>query len=201
MNARPILFSAPMIRALLDGSKTQTRRMIKAKEVFISASGAVMDMADGHIKEVKFPYGEQGDYLWVKETFCTASFAHDSGTAVGYRADTTDGGKAMLRFMRAKQWKPSIFMPRWASRITLKMTGLRAERLQEINEIDAIAEGVTHPAWYKPAYDDAPSYKGGYRMLWDNINGEGSWDLNPFVWVLEFSVIKQNIDAVLKEAA
>lgn len=231
MNARPIPFSAPMIRALLEGRKSQTRRMIKAKEVFISASGAVMDMADGHIKEVKFPYGEQGGYLWVKETWQFSNWTEDGCPYITYRADN----KEMLRDRlpsdevseklfdiwevlsdednynidgRAadRKWRSSIYMPRWASRLTLKMTELRVERLQDISEADAIAEGIEQEdGHWKDYLDGDSSYATSpifsYKSLWESINGEGSWDLNPFVWCLDFTVINKNIDEVLRDSA
>ncbi len=197
MNTKPIIFSAPMIRALQDGSKTQTRRIIKAKEVFISASGAVLDMADGNIKEIKFPYGEQGGYLWCRETW----HQDPAERMVDYRADGQPGSIRDDEWSLWK-WKPSIYMPRWASRITLKMTGLRVDRLQGISEADAIAEGIEQEDdHWKDYLDGDSSYAASpifsYKSLWESINGEGSWESNPFVWVLEFTVIKQNIDAVL----
>jgi hypothetical protein len=216
MKAHPILFSAPMIHALLEGRKTQTRRIIKGKNIFISASGAVMDMADGHIKEIKFPYGEQGGYLWVRETwYCDhykvqrgLSFKEvpDARELLYYRATDCDkNGSCYTGFSGETMdvpWNSSIHMPRWASRLTLKMTGMKVEQLQDISEADAKAEGVqVRDIFYPDESRTDYSYCHQFRLLWESINGEGSWDLNPWVWVPEFEVIKQNIDAVLKAAA
>jgi len=180
MTDRPILFSGAMVRALLAGTKTQTRRVVKKSECWpISAVRATMLESRGSAMavdaqsrtygpEIKCPYGQPGDRLWVRETWHDASSALHSCAL--YRADGGEiyGGK----------WAPSIHMPRWASRITLEITSVRVERLQDISEADAIAEGVyTDPA--SPAYD-------AYAQLWDEINGPGSWAANPWVWVLEF---------------
>jgi hypothetical protein len=157
MKERPILFSAPMVRAILDGRKTQTRRVIKEK--LMRGEGA-------HVNNCQ--YGKPGDRLWVRETFCY----HDYLARYLYKADGVTGVK----------WKPSIFMPRIASRIMLEITGIRVERLQDISEEDAIAEG-----W--------PKSSDWYRSLWESINGQGSWVLNPWVWVIEFMVLNNERDA------
>jgi hypothetical protein len=252
MKDRPILFSAPMVRALLDGSKTQTRRVIKAKEVFISASGAVMDMAEGHIKEINFPYGEQGGYLWVRETFALQSCVDgesppfSDGRPIKHRnADDAEGysplwvqahyratdpepelyyqdehcSKCSDEDFGHVHWKPSIHMPRWASRSTLKMTGLKVERLHDISKKDAFAEGVTkrnglycmdwslvgtpHPLGgvITESYIANDNPVGAFATYWERRNGRNSWDANPWIWAIEFEVIKQNIDQVLKKAA
>mgnify|MGYP000644442201 CR=1 FL=1 len=169
MSDRPIIFSAPMIRALLDGRKTQTRRVLKPHGDTFSA-----------------PSYRRGDRLYVREA------AHIDGTSVNYRADHP-GDSAGLG------WRPSIHMPRWASRITLEITGVRVERLQDISPFDCEAEGVQR----LPLQDDQPqpwwtadvsagpilhsrSALGAYHRLWETINGPDSWDANPWVWVVEF---------------
>ena len=174
MKERPILFSAPMVRALLAGTKTQTRRIVKARDL------EWMDVHQG-LREPdnaeRCPYGQPGgDRLYVRETWA-APHAYDhlpprlipQDARIHYAATEDRGGLL---------WRPSIHMPRWASRITLEVTGVRVERLQDISEADAIAEGVyTDPAC--PAYD-------AYAQLWDEINGLGSWEANPWVWVVGF---------------
>ena len=141
---RPIIFSGPMIRAILEGRKTQTRRIVKP-----------------NCLSKLSPYGRTGDRLWVRETW-----GHNpEGPGYVYRSD----GDFDMKF-HGDRWRPSIHMPRWASRITLEVTGVRVERLQDINEEDALAEGVEH----------------AFRSLWESINGPGSWDANPWVWVVEF---------------
>lgn len=181
MKERPVLFSAPMVRAILEGRKTQTRRVAKGVN-FISSSGAPMNIdADSDDWSVKCPYGQPGDRLWVREAF---QFSSDYPL---YRADDEaghiDGG-----------WRPSIHMPRWASRITLEVTGVRVERLQDISEADAVAEGI-EPTMPNPGPWNWKDYLAegchthailSYKTLWESINGPGSWDKNPLVWVVEF---------------
>lgn len=190
MRERPILFSAEMVRALLAGTKTQTRRV--AKE-FDAEPGKMDAILRRFPHQNGCPYGAPGDQLWVRETWAT-----NEGAAGGvcYRADTGQcatfqriaNGEATHAVGR---WRPSIHMPRWASRITLEVTGVRVERLQGISEADAVAEGIeSHD-------DDGATYYGpfgkgdacpirAFRALWESINGAGSWDANPFVWVVEF---------------
>lgn len=170
---RPILFSAPMVRAILDGRKKQTRRVVKFKKKI------------GVLNNDEFlmlcPHGKRGDRLWVRE-----SFLQDSGGFI-YRADGDFEGNAKI----LGGWRPSIFMPRWASRILLEITNVRVERINDISEEDAIAEGVDgekEAAAIGSTWYDKP--RRAYRRIWESINGQGSWDLNPFVWVIEFKVVK-----------
>jgi hypothetical protein len=143
------------------------------------------------------PYGKPGDRLWVRETWAyhlhaQASLADDDGPWV-YAAD----GEQAKQYRLCDRWRPSIHMPRWASRITLEVTGVRVERLQDISEADAVAEGA--PCWFcraavvdiTPGRDCACALEPrpgriAYRELWNSINGAGSWDMNPWVWVVEF---------------
>lgn len=209
MRERPILFSAPMIRAILAGKKTQTRRIVKAPKVaslhgrhsvperhffdrgfgdgpyvhWFYGGGDLGD--DAQSVRVWCPYGKVGDRLWVRETFA-APWGRDGDTY--YRADGPDRHDD-------GSWKPSIHMPRWASRITLEITGVRAERLHAITKDDAIAEGS--PCWVcgntvtRSGFSDCACYSGGdavlsYETLWREINGAESWAANPLVWVVEF---------------
>jgi hypothetical protein len=143
------------------------------------------------------PYGQPGDMLWVKEAWSTPhGFCHlrpadlPEGTKVIYRADYD------LPVMGVCPWRPSLFMRRWMSRVTLEITAIRVERLNDISEADSIAEGVTALAdqsgtnKYTVSIDsvslNAPTAKEVYAMLWEFINGPGSWALNPWVWVIEF---------------
>ncbi len=196
MTDRPILFSAPMIRAILAGTKTQTRRTIKGEGLFVS-SGAidghgVVSMTDAGIREVRCPYGQPGDRLWVRETWLTVM-----GEDTFYRADYAHdpaGDRA-----HGVAWKPSIHMPRSRSRITLEVTGVRVQRLQAISEADAVAEGIEPIGHTGPdagpnryslrmghGWANAPTAAECYRLLWETINGPGSWDADPLVWVVEF---------------
>jgi len=195
MKSRPILFSAPMVKAILDGSKTQTRRIIKTQPDCSLTSVAytvgnhesrTVAMREGRYS-IFCPYGLHGDQLWVRETWAevTGPVAGESAESFGrkgiiYRADE---GNSSLKGI----WKPSIFMRRFASRITLEITAIRVERLQDISEEDAKAEGCDGncPIGHIPSYQKAP-YGYHYSQLWTSINGPGSWDANPWVWVLEF---------------
>lgn len=190
MKERPILFNSHMVRAILDGRKTQTRRIAnitgdRCKEGFITTlAGFVPRSIENHISYC--PYGKPGDRLWVRETFCY----HDDLSRYIYEADGVTGVK----------WKPSIHMPRCASRILLEVTNVRVERLQDISDDDVIAEGcIKFPFEDDYAYtfreDDKTGHAtgtGAYRNLWESIYGQGSFDLNPFVWILEFNVTSQN---------
>lgn len=230
---RPILFSAPMVRALLEGRKSQTRRALKPQPTWhntdhptmIGGTAVFGVIADDYPKsDWKCPYGQPGDRLWVKETW--QIFRPDSATPILGRMKEHPGGIVCMSYAASEggriaeyphakrfngPWRPSIFMTRWASRILLEITEVRVERLQEISEVDAIDEGiisVRNPEWdlkhfkeWKLSFDAAvgqrkkpplgPTPKQAYRALWKDINGAGSWDANPWVWVIEFKEIEK----------
>ncbi len=209
MSDKPILFSAPMVRALLEGRKTQTRRTIKPQpciqpEYHEPPSGApywAVFNGDVVAGKICIPIAV-GDRLWVKEGWrteqCYDAFAPSylSGEEpVKYEADRhhqTWGFPAMIRVGKVRQ---SIFMPRWASRIMLTVTDVRVERLQDISEADAQAEGVFVPeAQYAQQGSVAP--KLAYAALWNEINGPDAWEANPFVAAYTFTVDMRNIDQV-----
>lgn len=186
MTERPILFSAPMVRAVLNGSKTQTRRVAKLTDA------AHVKEPRGHRRwhpadpeaRLACPYGQPGDKLWVRETWAHGVHAlaanRDEDGPFVYAA--TDS----IQHRLGDKWTPGIHMFRWASRITLEVARVRLERLHACNEVDAIAEGAKaadctyeHPSW--------TPYRLGYCKLWESINGPGSWDKNPWVWVVEFT--------------
>ena len=169
MTERPILFSAPMVRAILDRTKTQTRRVVKLKPDYMETFLRLPN------KVACCPYGQPGGRLWVRETFEDCESALHS--CVLYRADGGTPGT---------KWTPSIHMPRWASRITLEITGVRVERLRDNREADAISEGTPFPCG---------GWVGGYQKLWESIHGPGSWDLNPWVWVVEFKRVTPKLSA------
>jgi hypothetical protein len=229
MNSRPILFSAPMIRAILAGQKTQTRRIIKWRGEppdFVGGRGEEGDpnawgwffdgphhhgyavVARGHSERfdngsvsLPCPYGEPGDQLWVRETWglhirststawCRASIKGRSPDelALAYALAYSADGDSPQAF-----WRPSIHMPRWASRLSLEVVGVRVERLHQITQADAVAEGIadTSAVWSaageSPLSDtDRAGPRAGYETLWKDINGAESWDENPWVWVIEF---------------
>ena len=189
---KPILFTGPNVRGILEDRKTQTRRIVKDPKMptVHPGGGSKLAVPDWYLEDC--PYGQPGDLLWVKETH---SFWCHSVESVGveYAAggedeivDFTNGvGMPSLEVLTRKnigggrRKRPSIFMPRWASRLTLEITAVRVERLQGISEEDAIAEGccgVTGTQWGVP----------NYRYVWESINGPGSWALNPYVWCITF---------------
>lgn len=219
MRERPINQRAEEVRAILDGRKTQTRRV--AKHVGRYSDGSLVRLSpddespcDG---AVRCPYGAPGDRLWVRETF--ASF-----TRAGSRCRPTLAEYVVLSDGTQKardgklwpplaeyaagsadhiKWRPSIHMPRWASRITLEVTGVRVERLQDISESDAKAEGARefrdlpsiHPYGQDPRWscgdpksteECLSTARYAFGNLWNSINGADSWEANPWVWVVEF---------------
>lgn len=206
MKERPILFSAPMVRAILGGNKTQTRRVVKPQP------GTQMESVLQHNRpEWPCPYGNPGVRLWVRETFADlrgTGIEHRSDPSgplqrYAFAADCLPGSyRDQARRDFGVKWKPSIHMPRAASRITLEITGVRVERLSDCSETDAIAEGIERcedgVGWRRgPVSGDIPNTatrtafpKLAYQSLWESINGTGSWDANPWVWVVEFKRVE-----------
>lgn len=181
---RPILFKGEMVRAILDGRKTQTRRVVKPQPKY----GAFNCDCDWDVywyendKEihVRCPYGQPVDRLWVRETWTNADGEKDIRYRAEERAICCD---ALYR------WRPSIHMPRWASRITLEITSVRVERLQDISEEDAKAEGVS--AMLVPPDGGSWPYAQGFEYLWNSLAKPGStWANNPWVWVIEFKRVE-----------
>lgn len=189
MRERPIIFSAPMVRAILSGAKTQTRRIIKPQPTPCIGGGINWyDKGRSFIGSPEnfrsyCPYGKPGDRLWVRETW--GAWPHMLGgvqrESLRYRAD----GEYQNEH-GARRWRSPIHMPRWASRITLEITDVRVERLQDISGMDAKREGVSVPAHLPHDGADLDYARREYRRLWQSINGPGSWETNPWVWVIEF---------------
>lgn len=196
MAEHPILFSGPMVRAILEGRKSQTRRVLKP-QIYQTSTGAwhVQGIGGGAFckseddaREVQLDYLKiiEGDTLWVREAH-SLHRTHGQHRDDGKRWGPWDGLPTQVSpdgtqiayyregFDRCKDgpWRPSIHMPRWASRITLKVTGVKVERLQDISEADVIAEGLTMTA------------KAAFEALWTSINGQASWNANP--WVVAYS--------------
>ena len=146
--------SGPMVRAILEGRKTQTRRKIT--------------------KNRPFPSGNEGDVLWVRETWRPTMHPFPIGPRWDYRATAEEDGVPL-----EGPWKPSIFMPRETCRIRLMVEAVRVERLQDISVMDAIAEGVES--------------RDSYKTSWESINGKGSWDKNPWVWVIKFRRLFESV--------
>jgi hypothetical protein len=244
MKELPILFSPPMVRALLDGSKTQTRRVVKWQGpkkhphdfnlAFIDNPAGVKRLCvpyehpndgtpsiDSPAHRHYCPYGDPGDRLWVRETHTRT--VDGEPILVGYEESDHSRDKRGPGFDkrsieglgevcffdlslggwggRVSKKYPSIHMPRWASRIDLEITGVRVERLQECSEADAKAEGAEPydvagltaaelALLDAPLMDPVTPYKNGYALLWESLAGPGSWDANPWVWVIAFKVIK-----------
>lgn len=197
MKTLPMIFNQDMVQALLDGRKVQTRRPIKhAVSLSENVGFCYKGYAHGigsNLEETKrnfiksvCPFAK-GDLIYVRETFAPA----DCRTA--YRADKDDGIHCIV-----KRWIPSIHMPRWASRLTLKVTGVRVEQVQSITKDDAVAEGFKLPP--VEGQDFAIGARTNFRHAWQKIYGE-SWDRNDWVWVIDFEVINQNIDQYIFEGA
>lgn len=234
---RPILFSGSMVRAILDGRKTQTRRVIKPQPQYAGlekmvytlrpfapssvkgtpAEGVIIEPEEkiwchedwiGNIvgEQGKCPYGVPGDSLWVREAFvdfcpmwngqwcgCGSKKMIAETHLIAYRATKTPIVHNDAKLLPQK-WKPSIHMPRWASRLTLQITNIHVEKVQEISEEDARAEGVEH--WARDDYSwegkDANLYH-WFGRLWDTMNMKRgySWESCPWVWVLEFEVVDE----------
>jgi len=256
MRVRPILFSGPMVRALIDGRKTQTRRVLKPQlectshamwpdspdtkpsidddGLHCGVCGAGIELAHHRksgVRGIPLRFAP-GDVLWVRETWGVHSgpgvlcceedepnVKRKCGgwTPVIFRATTEGQAWGMYG---PPQWRPSIHMPRRASRLTLEVTGVKVERLQDISEADAMAEGVCQfcedsdrpGSWTGLSPDDRAgmvramygSPARAYQHLWEIINGAGSWDANPWVVAVSFRVHQQNVDAYLareREAA
>ncbi|MCR9260739.1 MAG: hypothetical protein NXH95_13510 [Pseudomonadaceae bacterium] len=211
---RPIAFNAQMVNAVLEGRKTQTRRVLKKQPTPYSIQHKSQEEADlvtqhGIMEYMTSPYGFPGDKLWVREAWRTGSelddknateimeSAHDAGFTAGqycplkYEADgaVRPWGECDLDdFGPFGRYRHGRFMPRWASRILLEVTDVRAERLQAITAADCKAEGIelTVPK------DSDGWWRSHFQTLWDSINGEKHpWENNPWVWVVEFRRIKQ----------
>ncbi|MDO9584768.1 MAG: hypothetical protein Q7J24_16935 [Desulfomicrobium sp.] len=200
MKERPVLMNAAMVRAILDGRKTQTRRPVKLNigndnRFHVPGKSYVMNICDP--RAVEFcPFGQSGDRLWVRETW-----AHDAPSLEECRARLEDGlagGLPYGPYYRTDsvhegtglRWRPSIHMPRWASRITLEITDVRVERVQDITEAAAKAEGVP-PAWLDVNGKDvnahaAPTFRQGFARTMREIYGWGLWEMNMWVWAIEF---------------
>ena len=218
MTERGILFSAPMVRALLDGTKTQTRRVMRARDRVRDSNG----------ERVPSPYGVPGDRLWVRETWCQPN---PMAREVVYRADIPaellDEERQVRREVGSgayAPWRPSIFMPRWASRITLEVTDVRVQRVQDISESDAAAEGVPgltgYAGWNVFTEGGGMYWRAGvepvrgvegvrdyvastplgalsarerYASLWQDINGKRpgcAWRDNPYIWAITFGTLE-----------
>lgn len=185
MKERPILFSTPMVQAILEGRKTMTRRVVKPQPInsdyWTAQSNAFYPNTNSaEPKILRCPHGQVGDRLWCKETYSLTDLG------VIYKANMDDADMRLFGSTNRK-WKPSIFMPRKFSRITLEITNIRVERLQDITEKDAIKEGVPPFSPNGMAVSSTIPRK-QFCVLWNSINSDRgySWESNPWVWVIEF---------------
>ncbi|EDV2873192.1 hypothetical protein YY36_001670 [Salmonella enterica subsp. diarizonae] len=214
MKERGMIFNGEMVRAILDGRKTQTRRPIKWKqtrftEVAERDDGSLWPWAEDCERggDIWFtcPFGEVGDRIWVRETFRVHSRATDVATLV-YRASVRNSWTEQTHRVPVavcnkpatpEKWTPSIHMPRWASRITLEITDVRVERVQDISQRDAIAEGgpPDHPSFSKISremgFSDWP--RSWFAQTWWWIYGREAWNTNPWVWVIEFKRVEGGV--------
>lgn len=199
MTDRPMIFSAPMVRALLDGRKTQTRRVLKPQppnHVQIYRVGSVWDWRDGtRGGSVKVPFAI-GGRIWARETWAEGRDAPAPDGAIFPIYAANWGNRGSQGYELMKPWRSSMFMPRKYSRLTLIVTNVRVQRLHEISEEDAIAEGVG-PTFVSPDGGSAPHVE-TYIELWNSLNANRGypWESNPWVCALTFDVIRQNIDAL-----
>ncbi|HBT0025522.1 TPA: hypothetical protein MA023_001128 [Klebsiella pneumoniae] len=234
MKERGMIFNSEMVRALLDGRKTQTRREVnlnldiaclattydwatslaanhyqalteeQIQQKAESLRGVIhpVILGNGQMVSIICPYGKPGDRIWVRETFCPVDDIQYGGEKwVDYRATPKfeashpAGWDSAPNDAEALKWRPSIHMPRWASRILLEITDVRVERLNAISQEDAQAEGMELTGW-RPTYSDPDS--GGEVMtpydnfaeLWSSIYGAENWQANPWVWVIEFKRVE-----------
>lgn len=207
---RPILFSGEMVRAILDGRKTQTRRVVAVHNSEVGSGTPFTDLdleaawtdklwgvtpglkapsrVYPDVTERIYPRFSPGDRLWVREAHMIHEpRTNDSTGYVRYRADS-DPAQDDLARREGLRWRPSIFMPRWASRLTLEVTDVRVERVQDISERDAKAEGCA-PSESVVMKDGSPCYTIPFHNLWERIHGidnPNAWDSNPWVWCVAF---------------
>jgi hypothetical protein len=238
MKSRPILFNSEMVRAILNGSKTKTRRVIKPQPDMgkaianladcsvvtgIDMAGAIPGVSHmgllgmttctasgyqpwGYTEpNIRCPFGQPGDRLWVRETWAhvpTSAYRRSDGVQQTINPNDQDMAAVYAAGWDRSapgRWRPSLHMPRWASRITLEITAVRVERLNEISGRDACAEGVSAATEIgspeitgdeEAGYFHPTSHVDGYARLWESIYGPGSWDANPWVWVVEFKRVE-----------
>lgn len=192
MKEKPILFSTPMVYAILDGRKTMTRRVVKPQPQKVLENTIWFDGNSGKWKPWVTPYGRIGDILWVRETWQETTWMSKDDENYGYIYKASENGKDWEENTENWKWKPSIFMPREACRIKLRITDIRIERLNRISEKDAKAEGVEplengYKQYIKTRLDKVTGYASySFMTLWESINGNGSWEKNPYVWVIVF---------------
>jgi hypothetical protein len=210
MKEHPILFSTPMVQAIIEGHKTMTRRIIKPQPIDIDdycgenpdlvgiSNGKTSIQCNELQKIIHCPYGQKGDMLWVRETFAIVTSVIQTHPISIFKANYPDSIEELTSYMLANNnnWKPSIHMPKSSARIWLQITDIRVERLQDITNEDAIAEGIESAIGVEKMYrvytvkngwtHDAI---GSFSTLWMHVNGHESAKSNPWVWVVSFKVL------------
>lgn len=203
MREHPLLMKGPLVRATLEGRKTQTRRPIQNQPpigfglVRVCGPWAEFENDDPPLAKysTKGPLGETGDRLWVRETWTAAMHDPKGPADCLYRADDNRG----VEDLAEAKWTPSIHMPRWACRLVLPLVSVRVERVQDITEEDAKAEGVepvlmrgigSYPEWMRPTMREVGGHQKAFELLWKQIYGDALWDANPWVWVAEWEDIE-----------
>jgi hypothetical protein len=201
MKQHPILFSTPMVQAILENRKTQTRRAVKGRALEWLELGMFTPEFVALDDNELCPYGKVGDVLWVRETWAYLDFLGPEEADYVYKA--SDNGKEWESNSEGFKWKPSIHMPRTACRLFLKIKSVRVERLQDITNDDAFSEGIEWKIKFPEEDPNAKYYKDygfndrfaagthfkakdSFKTLWQSINGPESWQANPWVWVIEF---------------
>ncbi|MBM5772756.1 hypothetical protein B6I53_21970 [Klebsiella pneumoniae] len=204
MKERGLIFNGEMVRAILDGRKTQTRRTVKPQPdedgLAKVTNGPWVDTSE---RNYRCPFGAAGDRIWVRETFCPVDDTQYGGEKwVDYRATPKfeeshpAGWDSAPNDAEALKWRPSIHMPRWASRILLEITDVRVERLNSIHDVDAMREGIqnlttcSHADFGIPGVVNAQHPVRAFQLLWESIYGADSWRDNPWVWVIEFKRVE-----------
>lgn len=206
MKERPIIFSSPMVRSILDGRKTQTRRVVKLRggheQELIGTRGKFDAAFSEDIDSgVNCPYGLPGDRLWVREKW-TGTF-HLENFHIAYAADGSErfadappGYVLPKSALKPDNWVTPLFMPRWSSRITLEITDVRVQRIQEISEQDSLSEGAEldsdgFPLGHPPLDDGYDTATEWFSDLWDSINAKRGfgWESNPWVWAITFQKV------------
>ncbi|MHB6027595.1 hypothetical protein ACYCB9_01705 [Klebsiella pneumoniae] len=198
MKERGMIFNGEMVRAILDGRKTQTRRPIKWKQTRFTEIGEREDGSKWPWSEDAehacdfwhpCPFGAVGDRIWVRETWARYNIDQNSHD-IAYRATTPED------WPEEGRWRPSIHMPRWASRILLEITDVRVERLNSIHDVDAMREGIqnlttcSHADFGIPGVVNAQHPVRAFQLLWESIYGADSWRANQWVWVIEFKRVE-----------
>ena len=201
MRELPIIFSGEMVRAILDGRKTQTRRVVKGEALEWLQPGMFTRGFVALPENKMCPYGQPGDLLWVREAFGIEEerYIQPEMHSYGGRFEEEVFYKADDPSLPGMKWKPSIHMPKRAARLWLEVTGIRVERVQEISEEDAVAEGIykniENPDGYGWRYGEScNTARAAFKKLWNSINGKKpgcSWEDNPWVWVVEFKTARR----------